>query len=332
MLNDGIGEGESKIHVQIIDKLSGETVYAGIFVFTLLALEILFIIIIIITGYLASKRLLKPIYVMTETVKNVTINQLDARLDVRGSQNEFRDLAKTFNSMLDRLQSSYEVQNRFVSDASHELRTPISVIQGYANLLDRWGKDDRTVLEESIAAIKTEAEDMKNLIEKLLFLARGDKDTQKIEKTDFNTKELLDEIIKETKLIDDKHEVVSVRNEGMILNADRSLLKEVIRIFVDNSVKFTPEGGKIELQCYSRDNITFFTVEDSGMGISKEDLPNIFDRFYRADKSRTKNTGGTGLGMAIAKWIVLKHGGDIKVQSEINVGTKIVIELPNYKK
>ena len=332
VLNDGIGEGESKIHVQIIDKLSGETVYAGIFVFTLLALEILFIIIIIITGYLASKRLLKPIYVMTETVKNVTINQLDARLDVRGSQNEFRDLAKTFNSMLDRLQSSYEVQNRFVSDASHELRTPISVIQGYANLLDRWGKDDRTVLEESIAAIKTEAEDMKNLIEKLLFLARGDKDTQKIEKTDFNTKELLDEIIKETKLIDDKHEVVSVRNEGMILNADRSLLKEVIRIFVDNSVKFTPEGGKIELQCYSRDNITFFTVEDSGMGISKEDLPNIFDRFYRADKSRTKNTGGTGLGMAIAKWIVLKHGGDIKVQSEINVGTKIVIELPNYKK
>jgi two-component system, OmpR family, sensor histidine kinase ArlS len=332
VLNDSIGEGSNLKFVQIINKLSQETVYAGIFIFTLIALEILFIFFITITGYLASKKLLGPIYAMTETVKNVTINQLDARINVRGSQNEFRDLAKTFNSMLDRLQSSYEMQNQFVSDASHELRTPISVIQGYANLLDRWGKDDRQVLEEAILAIKTESEDMKNLIEKLLFLARGDKETQRIEKTDFDTKELIDEVIKETKLIDDTHEIVSVRNEGIIFNADRSLLKEVLRIFVDNSVKYTPAGGKIELQCYSQDNRILLIVEDNGTGISKEDLPYIFDRFYRADKSRTKNTGGTGLGMAIAKWIVLKHGGDIKVQSEINIGTKITISLPLLKR
>jgi signal transduction histidine kinase len=328
VLNDSAGEGSNLKYVQIINRLTQETAYAGIFVFTLIALEILFIIFIIVTGYLASKKLLRPIYAMTDTVRNVTINQLDERIDVRGSQNEFRDLARTFNSMLDRLQYSYEKQNQFVSDASHELRTPISVIQGYANLLDRWGKDDRQVLEEAIAAIKTESEDMKNLIEKLLFLARGDKETQKIERTEFDSKELIDEVVKETKLIDNTHEIISSRNESIVLNADRSMLKEALRILVDNSVKFTPPGGKIELQCYLQNHTVFLTVEDTGTGISKEDLPHIFDRFYRADKSRTKNTGGTGLGMAIAKWIVLKHGGEIKVQSEIHIGTKVIVTLP----
>jgi signal transduction histidine kinase len=240
---------------------------------------------------------------------------LGTRLDVSGSKNELKDLAKTFNNMLDRIQSAYEKQNQFVSDASHELRTPISVIQGYANLLDRWGKSDSQVLEESITAIKTESESMKELIEKLLFLARGDKDTQKLEKEDFYINELIDEIIKETALIDNIHEVTSMRNEKLLINADRSLLKEAFRIFVDNSVKYTPEGGKIKLECSPEKNSTIITIEDTGIGISEKDLPHIFDRFYRADKSRTKETGGTGLGMAIAKWIILRHEGTIKVLS-----------------
>lgn len=328
VLNDQIGEESNIIYVQIIDRLIGETEYIGIFIIALLVLDIICIIMIIIIGYSASKRLLKPIKAMTETVQNVTINQLDARIDVRGSQNEFRDLARTFNSMLDRLQKSYEIQNQFVSDASHELRTPISVIQGYANLLDRWGKDDSKVLEESIAAIKTEAEDMKNLIEKLLFLARGDKDAQKVEKKDFKVNELIDEILRETKLIDDKHQILCSRNEEINIYADYSLLKEAIRIFVDNSLKYTPEGGRIELQCYQQGGKAVLSVEDTGSGIPKEDLPYVFDRFYRADKSRTKQTGGTGLGMAIAKWIILRHGGGIKVQSEINVGTRIEVTIP----
>jgi signal transduction histidine kinase len=328
VLNDSIGEGSNVKYVQIIDKLSQETVYAGIFIITLVAFDIFFIIVITIMGYLASKKLLRPIKTMTEAARNVNINQLDARLDVRGSQNELRDLAKTFNNMLDRLQSSYELQNQFVSDASHELRTPISVIQGYANLLDRWGKDDSKVLEESIEAIKSESEDMKDLIENLLFLARGDKGAQKVEKEDFYINELIEEIVRETKLIDDNHEIICDKNEIISINADYSLLKEAIRIFVDNSLKYTPVGGRIELQCYSQNNKAIITIEDTGIGISKEDLPHVFDRFYRADKSRTKQTGGTGLGMAIAKWIVLRHGGTIKVHSKINEGTKVEVILP----
>jgi len=328
VLNDSIEAGQNRMYIQIIDKLTGETVYAGIFIITLLTLDTIFLIIIIIIGYSSSKKLLRPIKVMTDAVQSVTINQLDSRIDVRGSQNEFRDLARTFNSMLDRLQKSYEMQNQFVSDASHELRTPISVIQGYASMLDRWGKDDGKVLEESIAAIKSEAEDMKSLIEKLLFLARGDKDAQRIEKADFPINELIDEIVRETKLIDDKHEILCPRNEGIRVFADYSLMKESIRIFVDNSLKYTPEGGKVELQCYLQNNKAVITIEDTGIGIPKEDIPYVFDRFYRADKSRTKQTGGTGLGMAIAKWIILRHDGAIRVQSEVNIGTKIEVTIP----
>lgn len=328
VLNDSVGEGLNLKYIQIIDKLSQETIYARIFVITLFALELFFIITIVVVGFRSIKKLLKPIKLMTDAVNDVTINQMDMRLDIKGSQNEFKDLASTFNNMLDRLQSSYELQNQFVSDASHELRTPISVIQGYANLLDRWGKDDSKVLEESIAAIKSESEEMKSLIENLLFLARGDKDAQNVEKKDFYINELIDEVIKETKLIDKTHEIICDQNESISMYADYSLLKEAIRIFVDNSLKYTNEGGRVELRSYSKDNKAVISIEDTGIGIPKEDLPLVFERFYRADKSRTKQTGGTGLGMAIAKWIVLRHGGAIKVYSEINVGTKIEITIP----
>lgn len=329
VLNDRIDRGTAGNYVQIVDKLSEVTIYAGIFVITLVSLNIAFIFLIILIGSAASKRLLKPVKVMTDTVKSISVNQLGTRLDVSGSKNELKDLAKTFNNMLDRIQLAYEQQNQFVSDASHELRTPIAVIQGYANMLDRWGKDDSKVLEESIAAIKTEAESMKDLIEKLLFLARGDKDTQRLERENFYVNELVDEIIKETMLIDSAHEISCPRSESICINADRGLLKEAIRIFVDNSTKYTPENGKIKLECYLKGNTAVITVEDTGTGISEEDLPHVFDRFYRADKSRTKQTGGTGLGMAIAKWIILKHEGSIKIQSKINVGTKVFITLPS---
>ncbi len=135
-------------------------------------------------------------------------------------------------------------------------------------------------------------------------------------------------ICKETILIDKAHEVTSVRNESILVNADRGLLKEAIRVFVDNSVKYTPGDGKISLSCYPEGNSAIIMIEDTGIGISEEDLPHIFDRFYRSDKSRTKQTGGTGLGLAIAKWIIVKHDGTIKVQSKINVGTRVYVTLP----
>lgn len=328
ILSNGINLQSKNIYIQIKDRLINEIFSVIVLASTLLFIDIVVIIIVLLAGTRASRKTLKPIQTMTNTVENITIKALDTRLNIRGSQDELKDLARTFNTMLDRIQQSYEQQNQFVSDASHELRTPISVIQGYANMLDRWGKDDKSVLEESISAIKTESESMKSLIEKLLFLARGDKNTQKVEKEEFYLNELINEIVKETKLIDNTHEIKSERNDLTKINADYKLIKEAIRVFIDNSIKYTQQGGIIKINSVLQDKEALISIEDTGMGISKEDLPHIFDRFYRADKSRTKQTGGTGLGLAIAKWIIFKHNGRITVESRINVGTKIDITLP----
>jgi len=274
-----------------------------------------------------TKKMLKPIDNMTNTAKSISANHLDRRLDVIESHDELKELAETFNEMLDRLQRAYEQQNQFVSDASHELRTPIAVIQGYANMLNRWGKEDKAVLEESIAAINSEANNMKELVEKLLFLARADKRTQKLQKGEFYLNELIDEIAKETKLIDNKHSFICERNDVVLIYADRALIKQALRIFIDNSIKYTPEGGTIKLNSSRDPNGLAISIEDTGIGIAKEDISKVFDRFYRCDKSRTRNTGGTGLGLSIAKWIIDNHNGSIEIDSVLNQGTKVTIHL-----
>lgn len=327
IINNKLNLKVDSIYVQINYILADELTNSIKLLILLFCINFIFVFISIRPGAKASKKLLKPVYNMSETVNSIDVNALDTRLDVSGSQDELKDLAKAFNKMLNRLQDSYERQNEFVSDASHELRTPISVIQGYVNLLDRWGKNDTEVLEESIEAIKSEAENMKNLVENLLFLARGDKNTQVINPEEFLLNELMDEIIKETKLIASGHNIISNGSYDINLYADRKLIKQALRIFIDNSIKYTAKDGNITINYTKVNNEAIITIEDNGIGISAEDLPNIFHRFYRADKSRAKDTGGTGLGLSIAKWILLKHKGNIEVESHINVGTKFIIRL-----
>ncbi len=288
-------------------------------------------------SYKISKHSLKPVDDMIKEVKEISINDLNKRLDVSGVNNEFKDLAKTFNEMVSEIQVSMEKQNRFISDASHELRTPISVIQGYANLLSRWGKEDEEVLIESIEAIKDESNNMKKLIESLLFLARGEKNNNVIIKEDFNLKNLIDEIVKESIMIDDKHNIFTKNNEYVIINADKNLIKEAIRVFIDNSIKYTQEGGNIKINSFKSNKKVFISIEDNGIGIPKDDLERIFDRFYRVDKSRNKEINGFGLGLSIAKYIIDTHNGNIKIYSkskedyleeDVETGTIVFIELP----
>lgn len=328
VLNSTIYWNSNNIYLQITGDLTNELYSAEVLGSILFIIDLFTILVTIGHGSKTSRKMLSPIEIMTNTVKKINVSALDTRLNVNGSQDELKELAETFNNMLDRIQHSYEIQNQFVSDASHELRTPIAVIQGYINLLDRWGKNDKPVLEESIAAIKSEAEAMKDLVENLLFLARSDKKTQKIEKSTFELNKLISEIIKETELIDTVHKILNTKNENISIYADYNLLKEALRIFIDNSIKYTPIYGKITIDSYMQNNQAVITILDTGIGISKDDLPNIFNRFYRADKSRTKETGGTGLGLSIAKWIILTHKGTIQVDSRLNAGTKITLFLP----
>lgn len=282
----------------------------------------------VLKGSKTLRRMLQPIDDMIKTIRSITASDSHTRLNVTGSHDELKDLAVTFNEMLDRLHSSYAQQNQFVADASHELRTPIAVIQGYANLLQRWGKEDKAVLEEAVTAIGNEALNMQSLVERLLFLARADQETQKIEKTRFALHELVDEVVRETCLIDKTHQLSVTSNAPVMIEADRGLLKQALRIFMDNSLKYTPAGGKVYLGTFPQGAQVKICLKDTGIGISREDLPYVFNRFYKCDKSRTREMGGTGLGLSIAKWIVEKHLGEIELQSTLNEGTTVIITLP----
>jgi signal transduction histidine kinase len=258
---------------------------------------------------------------------NINASRLDRRVHVDSAQKELQGLATAINDMLDRINEAYLAQIRFVFDASHELRTPIAVIQGYANLLDRWGKNDEKTLGESIAAIKDEAAGMKELVERLLFLARGDNNTITLSEETFDLAELADEIVAETRMIDPAHTFESATAPA-IVRADRALIKQTIRILVDNAQKYTDPGGVITLKTSCDGEDSKLSVSDDGIGIDADVLPRVFDRFVRADASRTRATGGSGLGLAIAKWIATRHGGHMEALSREGIGTRMTLVLP----
>lgn len=286
------------------------------------------ILLSVLAGYLVGRRMLRPIDRITKTANSIGIRDLDKRIPVGSADDELSRLAVTFNAMLDRLKASVERQSRFVSDASHELRTPISVILGYAGLLDRWGKEDKKVLQESVDAIKHEALSMRELTDRLLFLAKSDGGALKIERETFTVADLLEEVAGDCRLIAPGVAVSVACQEGLRCEADKSMLKEALRNLVDNSVKFTKEGGRIELSAVKDGGRAALSVRDYGIGIPPEEMDNIFDRFYRVDKARAKDTGGSGLGLSIVKGIVDAHGGTVEIESLPGEGTCIVIKLP----
>ncbi|WP_446897002.1 HAMP domain-containing sensor histidine kinase [Clostridium sp. LBM24168] len=315
------------LYIQIIKDMDNEYDFLKILFFFMAAADLFGIILSILLGYIISKRMLNPIDNITKTADDISINNLRERIDIRGPNDELRRLAATLNSMIDRLQTSFNRQIQFVSDASHELRTPIAIIQGYAGLLDRWGKNDREALEKSIDAIKSESHNMGELIEKLLFLARTDNNSQKIEKNKFYLNELIDEVVDETRLIDEKHMISNIKNENIEVVADYKLIKQLIRIIVDNSIKFTGEHGKIDISSIKLGDCINIVISDTGIGIPKDEIDKIFDRFYCVDKSRSKDTAGSGLGLSIAKQIVDIYNGTLNVRSEEGKGTKIIASL-----
>ena len=275
--------------------------------------------------WLSVKRVLAPIRDIASMAETLSESNLSNRINIAGTKNELKDLAAVINRMLDRIERSYNSQKQFVSDASHELRTPISVIRGYTDMLKRWGKDDPEILDEGIAAISQETEGMKDLVESLLFLARHDKKTLMMEISSFDPAELLREVQKEETMVHTEYSFEVTEADSLTIEADRNLC--------DNAVKYSPQGTSVFLSCRNDGNgYCSLSVKDQGQGISQEDLPKIFDRFYRSDKARKSDTGGHGLGLSIARIIVVAHNGKIKVRSKPGAGTVFSVLLPSGKK
>ena len=295
---------------------------------TLLATNLLGFLIALLSGWFLSSRILKPIRDMTAAARRIEVERMDERIPTRPVRDELNELAKTFNHMLNRLQTGVLRQQRFVSDASHELRTPVTVILGYADMLSRWGKEDGEVLAEGIDAIKNEATGMQKLIEKLLFLARADQKRQTLKKEIFELSEAVLDVMKKTKLVTLTHNVeILYLDEGLVY-ADKDSFKQMMRIFLENSVKYTPEGGHITAELRRKGDALHLWLNDDGIGIAKEHQEKIFERFYRVDTSRTKEKGGTGLGLSIARWIADENDITIRVVSDVGEGTSIELTIP----
>lgn len=279
-------------------------------------------------GQYISRRMLKPMAAIREAAERISIEDLSQRISMEGPEDEMKELTSTFNSMIERLDTSFRKQNQFISDASHELRTPIAVIQGYANLINRWGKSDPAILQESIDSILTETEHMSALIRQLLFLAKGDQNKLIAQKANITLNEVAAELVREMEVLDVDRKIVLVEEEPVEIFADYDLIKQLLWIHGENALKYSKDGGVVEVKVWKDKKYGYVSVKDNGMGIAEEDLSKIFDRFYRVDKSRNKEISGTGLGLAIGKWIMDCHEGEILVESKVGEGTVFTDRFP----
>ncbi len=280
-----------------------------------------------VLGGLTSRYMISPVSKMTERIKQITEENISsAQLDPVDSQDELMELTDRINAMLDSLKAAFERQENFVSDASHELKTPLSVIAGYANLLRRWGKDDPKILDESVEAISRESENMRRIVDQLLWLAKlGD---FALNNTIFNLYETVEDIVDGYKTVNIKHEITLDGDPSITLNTDKTLMTEAVRTLVDNAIKYTPPAtGKIDIRVERVSDGVELSIADNGIGISEADATHIFERFYRCDKVRGRESGSSGLGLTICKSIVEMMGGEISVQSKLGEGSKFIIKL-----
>lgn len=296
------------------------------FLMKMLAVDILGICCAFLIGRYISRRMLKPVEAIRTAAERISIEDLSQRISTEGPDDEMKELTITFNSMIDRLDTAFQRQNQFISDASHELRTPIAVIQGYANLINRWGKSDPEVLQESIDSILTETDHMSALIRQLLFLAKSDQSKLHVQKAKVSLNEIAGELVREMTMLQEGRTVTFTEEAEVELFADYDLIKQLLWIHGENALKYSRE--KIEVKVWKDQEYGYVSVKDYGVGIAVEDLPKIFDRFYRVDKSRNKEISGTGLGLAIARRIVDSHDGDILVESKVGEGTVFTDKFP----
>ena len=295
----------------------------------LLALDIFGIVLAVGVGLAISRRILTPIKNMTELAREIAFEKLNKRIEIGTANDELNELAKTLNEMLDRLQGGINKQQKFVSDASHELRTPAAVIKGYIDFIETYGTADEALLKENLKVIGDEAKNMQALLENLLFLSRTDQNRQKLNKKILDLDDIVGDVMSKMKTVVKTHKVELIKNTPAKIFGDETTIKQMLRIFLDNAVKYTPEGGSIKVSSTVTDNKISLSISDSGIGIAPENQAKIFDRFFRIDKEElVSEANGSGLGLSIAKWIADNHDIKISVASELGKGTTFKLSIP----
>jgi two-component system sensor histidine kinase ArlS len=327
-INSGTSVNESlEIGEQLIGLETRKEILRAILGFS----TILAALLSLLGGRWLANIIMRPISSMIKTMEEIEKSGVPKTITIQNkTKDELQTLAKTFNRMIHRLQESMEKQKQFVSDASHELKTPLTVIKSYANFLRRHGLQDKQMADEAIEAIHSEATRIQKMTETFLDIANLEKENVlEINKLDLVS--LCKSIFKQLK--DAYHREITLHYEKcpIVIHADELKIKQVIIILLDNAMKYSKD--KIDVFIEKNERYAIVQVRDYGIGIPPDEINNIFERFYRVDKARSRETGGSGLGLHIAKSIVKLHKGEIKISSKEGSGTKIELFLPlHYNK
>jgi heavy metal sensor kinase len=300
-----------------------------------------------IVGAFLARRTLAPLDAITRTAGSITqTGDLGRRLNVLEDQSEVGQLSATFNAMLDQIQQLFNTQQQLIADVSHELRTPLTTVQGNVQLLQRMVETAQAgkpitpemlgLLPEILGEVEIEATRMNAMINDLLLLAQADSGALALQQEPVEMDTLLLEIYRQAQRLADQTrgpDMLDIRlgseDQAMILG-DRERLRQLLLNLLDNAIKYTPEGGAITLALEVEDDWVKVMVTDTGIGISPENQELIFSRFYRTDKARTRELGGSGLGLSIVQWIAEAHGGRVTVESELGEGSTFTLHLPTY--
>jgi heavy metal sensor kinase len=281
-------------------------------------------------GFWLSRRALAPVDAITRTARNINAGNLNSRLEKLNTGDELQRLSDTLNEMLARIDAAFQRVSQFTADASHELRTPISLMRTEAEIALRKSRDQGEY-QEALHHILLEAERTSALIEKLLSLARADAGRESLALRRLDLQQIAQAVAADWRqaILASHHNFVeNLGSKALFIDADRTSLVRLLNILLDNAVKYTPPNGSIELGLVEENGQAVLAVKDSGIGISDDDQPKIFERFYRADKARSRELGGAGLGLAIAHWIVGQHKGAISVDSSLGEGSLFIVRLP----
>jgi signal transduction histidine kinase len=279
-------------------------------------------------GWVVAGRVLRPIGRITSVARDIQATDLSRRIELPGPDDELKQLGDTFDAMLARLDAAFAAQRQFVADASHELRNPLAIIRTNVDVALADPRADPEDLRHTMVVVKRASDRMARLVDDLLALARRQEPILEHEPVDLGA------AVAEAS--DDFVVPAAARNivldraiaPGVVVTGDRDALKRAVANLLENAVRLAPPGSRIRLATGSEDDQAWIAVADEGPGIAPEDQPHVFDRFWRADKARSRADGGTGLGLAIVRQIAESHGGQVRLQSKVGVGSSFVIWLP----
>lgn len=284
--------------------------------------------VIVIVGYFMAKKSLKPVDQITKAAVKISSSNLDERIDIKGRKDELSRLADTFNAMIGRLKDSFQRINQFSIDVSHELKTPLTILKGETEVAlrkERSNEEYRQLLQSNLEEIDR----MAQIIDDLLLLSKADRKDVKLNIENISLRDLIADVCMKMKIFADKKEITLIVDElaDVRLSGDELKLRRMLWNIIENGIKYTPKDGVVTVSSYTNNGCVCIDVRDNGIGISADDVKYIFDRFYRADRSR-KRESGSGLGLSISKWIAEAHKGAIEVTSQPAQGSQFLIKLP----